>query len=72
LHKFFKTARALSINGKRIDINLEDVLSIAEALVIKNLIKIIEEGVIPEWNKIAHELRSSRSCFLSIIKDLKL
>jgi serine/threonine-protein kinase HipA len=73
LHKFLKTARALSINGKRIDINLEDVLSIAEAMVIKNPIKIIEEvqGVIPEWNKIARELEVPEAVSLSIIKDFK-
>lgn len=58
LHKFLNTPRALSINGKRININLKDVLSLAEAMVIKNTMKIIREiqDVIPEWEKIAQKL----------------
>ena len=71
LHKFLNTPRALSINGKRIDINLEDVMSIAETYTIKNPIKIIEEvqSVIPEWQNIARNLEITDAVRLSISKD---
>lgn len=71
LHKFLHTARALSINGKRIDINLKDVLSIAESMVIKNPMKIIQEvqDVIPEWENIARKLEIPEAVRLSISKD---
>lgn len=73
LHKFLNTSRALSINGKRININLEDVLIIAESMVIKNPIKIIQEvqDVIPQWKKIACRLEVPEAVRLSIHKDFK-
>lgn len=74
LHKFLHTARALSINGKRIAITLEDVLSIAETMVIKNPIKIIEEvqSAIPKWENIARNLEIPDAVRLSISKDFNV
>lgn len=74
LHKFLHTARALSINGKRIDINLKDVLSIAETMVIKNPMKIIKEvqDVIPQWDSIARNLEIPETVRLSISKDFNI
>jgi serine/threonine-protein kinase HipA len=43
LLNYTKTSRALSINGKRVDIQLEDVLTIAETFTIKNARNVIRE-----------------------------
>jgi serine/threonine-protein kinase HipA len=43
LLNYTKTSRALSINGKRVDIQLEDVLTIAETFTIKNASNVIRE-----------------------------
>lgn len=71
LRKFLNTARSLSINGKRINITLEDVLPIAENMAIKNPGKIIKEvqDVIPEWEKTAISFQIPRKVILSISKD---
>jgi len=48
LMNFTKTSRALSINGKRVDIELKDVLAIAENYTIRNpkgIIQEIQEGI---------------------------
>ena len=53
LLNYTKTSRALSINGKRVDIQLEDVLTIAETLTIKNarnVIREIQDGI-DFWNE---------------------
>jgi serine/threonine-protein kinase HipA len=73
LHKFLNTARALSINGKRTNIVLDDVLLIAEAMAIKNPMKIIQEiqDVIPEWEKIAVALEVPEAVRISIRNDFK-
>lgn len=55
----FKTmSRALSINAKRTQITLEDVLYVADEFSIKNPNGIIREvqSIIPKWTKIANEL----------------
>jgi serine/threonine-protein kinase HipA len=74
LRKFLNTPRALSINGKRTNIALGDVLLIADAMVIKNPMKIIQEvqDVIPEWNTIAMELEVPEAVRVSISKDFKI
>lgn len=56
-YKMYRKGRALSINNKRIDIQLNDVLAIAELYAVKNPKKIIQEvqGVIPSWKKLAKE-----------------
>jgi serine/threonine-protein kinase HipA len=43
LLNYTRTSRALSINGKRIDITLADVLAIAESYTIKNAKKVVQE-----------------------------
>jgi serine/threonine-protein kinase HipA len=74
LHKFLNTARALSINGKRIDITLDDVLPLAEAMAIKNPAKIIQEiqEAIPEWEHIAATLQIPEKVSRSIRSDFKI
>ncbi len=56
-YKIYRKGRALSINNKRIDINLNDVLAIAELYAIKNPKKIIQEvqSVVPLWEQRAKE-----------------
>src|SRR5690606_506783 len=51
LFTFKTTSRALSINGKRTEITLKDLLIIAEEFVIKNPKGIIEEiqALMPRW-----------------------
>lgn len=71
LRKFLNTPRALSINGKRINIILDDVLPIADSMAIKNPIKIIEEvqNVMVEWKKIAISFQIPKEVIVSINKD---
>ena len=56
-YKIYRKGRALSINNKRTDILLNDVLEIAELYAIKNPKKIIQEvqEVLPSWEKLAKE-----------------
>ena len=74
LHKFLITPRALSINGKRTNIVLEDVLTIAEMFTIKNPLKIIQqiEKVVPEWEALARQLDVPSEVLLSIQKDFRM
>ena len=55
---FKTTSRALSINGKRTQINMTDVLKIADDYSIKNSQKIIDkiQSVIPKWKINASKL----------------
>lgn len=55
---FKTTSRALSINGKRTEISMKDLLSIAEEFSIKNPKGIIKEiqALIPRWVEVATEL----------------
>ncbi|RKN79279.1 HipA domain-containing protein [Ulvibacterium marinum] len=52
---FKATSRALSINGKRTEISLKDVLAVAEEFTIKNPKGIVSEvqKLIPRWSEIA-------------------
>lgn len=43
LLNYTRTSRALSINGKRIDITLSDLLTIADSFTIKNAKKVVQE-----------------------------
>ena len=74
LHKFLNTPRALAISGKRVNILLEDVLHIAEAMSIKNPIKIIQEiqNTVPEWEAIAEQLDVPIAVKQAIANDFKL
>lgn len=71
LRKFLNTPRALSINGKRLKIVLDDVLPLAEEMAIKNPIKIINEvqNVIAQWEDISGEFLIPEKVRSSIIKD---
>lgn len=57
LFTFKITSRALSINGKRTEITLKDILTVAEKFAIKNPKGIIKEvqGLIPRWIEIASD-----------------
>ena len=68
---FSKTSRALSINGKRVGVALEDILVIADKYTIKNAKGIIKEvqDVIPLWNEKAQEVGIPDKIIASIRKD---
>lgn len=68
---FKSTSRALSINAKRTDITLKDILTIAEEFAIKNPKGIIEdvESVIPKWNNIATKLNIPENIIKKIHED---
>jgi len=70
---FKTTSRALSINGKRTDINIKDLLTIAEEFVIKNPKGIIEEiqALIPRWMETAGELEIPENIIKAIQKEIK-
>lgn len=70
----FKTiSRALSINGKRTEITLKDLLVIADVFSIKNPKGILKEvqSLIPKWNKFANELNIPKNIISSIEKEIK-
>jgi serine/threonine-protein kinase HipA len=68
---YTRTSRALSINGKRVDITLEDVLTIAETFTIKNPKKTIQEiqDAVAYWNNQANELSLPSNIVQSIQRD---
>lgn len=67
-------SRALSINGKRQNIKLADLLIIAEEHAIKNPTKIIEEisSLTTKWHDVAVELKLPTKIISSIEKDFNL
>jgi serine/threonine-protein kinase HipA len=71
LMNYTRTSRALSINGKRVDITLEDALTIAETFSIKNPKKTIQEiqDAIPYWKEQVNELNLPLNIVQSICKD---
>lgn len=71
LRKFLNTPRALSINGKRLKIVLDDVLPLAEEMAIKNPTKIIQEvqNAIAQWDDIAGKSQIPEAVQSSISKD---
>ena len=71
LFTFKNTSRALSINEKRTEITLKDLLTIAEKFVIKNPKGIIEkvQALIPRWMEIAKELEIPENFIERIYKD---
>ncbi len=73
LFTFKTTSRALSINGKRTDITLKDLLAIAEEFVIKNPRGIIEDvqALIPRWMEVASQLEIPEKIKEKINKDLE-
>ena len=73
LFTFKATSRALSINGKRTEIALKDLLTIAEEFIIKNPKGIIEEiqALIPRWMEVAGELEIPEHIIKAIQKEIK-
>lgn len=73
LFTFKTTSRALSINGKRTDITIKDLLKIGEEFVIKNPKGIIEDiqALIPKWMEVAGELEIPDTIIKSIQKEIK-
>jgi serine/threonine-protein kinase HipA len=71
LLNYTRTSRALSINGKRIDITLADVLTIADTYTIKNAKKVVQEiqDAIAYWKDQANELNLPANIVQSICKD---
>ena len=69
---FKASSRALSINGKRTEIGLKDLLTVAEEFAIKNPKGIIAEvqKLIPRWSEIASELDILKSIVERISGDL--
>jgi serine/threonine-protein kinase HipA len=72
LFTFKTTSRALSINGKRTEITLKDLLTIAEEFAIKNPKGIVEEvlGLIPKWINVAEGLEIPEKIVDKINRDL--
>jgi serine/threonine-protein kinase HipA len=72
LFTFKTTSRALSINGKRTEITIKDLLIIAEEFAIKNPKGIIEDiqSIIPRWMEVASELDIPEKIINRIGKDL--
>lgn len=70
---YLKKARALSINNKRTEINLEDVLKVADTFAVKNPKGIIQEvqNVIKQWEIIAKKLNIPAFVIESIAKEFK-
>lgn len=69
-----RSSRALSINHKRIDISLDDILSVAEKFTVKNPKGVIEQvqELIPYWEECAKALAIPDPVFKAIKKDFKL
>lgn len=69
---FKTTSRALSINGKRTEIVLKDIMTVAEEFAIKNPKGIIEEmqGLTSRWIAIANELEIPQNIRTRIENDL--
>jgi serine/threonine-protein kinase HipA len=61
----------LSINGKRIDITLADLLTIADTYTIKNAKKVVQEikDAIAYWKDQANELNLPAHIVHSICRD---
>lgn len=73
LFTFKTTSRALSINGKRTEITMKDVLIIAEEFAIKNPKGIVADvqGLIPRWVEVAEELEIPGHIITAIQKEIK-
>lgn len=73
LFTFKTTSRALSVNGKRTEITVKDLLTIAEEFVIKNSKGIIEDvqALIPRWMEVAGELEIPEHIIKAIQKEIK-
>ncbi|MCB4800024.1 type II toxin-antitoxin system HipA family toxin [Neotamlana laminarinivorans] len=72
LFTFKTTSRALSINGKRTNITIKDLLTMAEEFAIKNPKGIIKQvhALIPRWSALATELEIPEKITKAIQKEL--
>jgi serine/threonine-protein kinase HipA len=72
--EFKRTSRVLSINGKRTDIDLGDILSIADRFTVKNARSIIQEiqGATPVWLDHAQQLDIRPRIVNSISKEFRV
>lgn len=71
---FTRVSRNLSINNKRIDIHLEDLLGIAEEFTIKNpkgIIRQIQEGI-EIWEQNMHALSIPEKTIKKMKRDFAL
>lgn len=73
LFTFKTTSRALSINGKRTEITIKDLLIIAEEFAIKNPKGIIKDmqRLTPRWAKVAGELEMPENIIKAIKKEIR-
>lgn len=73
LFTFKTTSRALSINGKRTEITIKDLLTIAEEFVIKNPKGIIKDiqVLISRWIEVAGELEIAEHIIKAIQKEIE-
>lgn len=71
LMNYKRTSRALSINGKRVEITLEDILTIADTYTIKNAKNVVKEVQKAQdfWNDRAKDLELPSNIIQSIEKD---
>ncbi len=71
---FKTTSRALSVNGKRTDIHLKDLLILADTFSIKNPKGIIKnvQLLVPKWAEIASKLNIPKNIITSIEKEIRL
>lgn len=74
LYKLVKTSRALSINGKRVDINRADVLTIAEEHAIKSPNAVIDtiNELTNQWQEKAHLFNMPQKIINEIQKEFNL
>lgn len=71
---FTKVSRALSVNGKRMEIGLDDILSIAEKYTIKNPKRIIEniQEQMPKWEEFARNSGIEERVITGIRKEFQV
>lgn len=73
LLNYSKVSRALSVNNKRVDIELQDILKIADTYTIKNAKNVVLEiqGAVDFWMKKAKVHKLPKEVIESIRKDFK-
>lgn len=74
LMNYKRIQRALSINNKRVDITIKDILVIADKFTIKNVERYIQtaQNMIPYWEKEMNNHKLPKHVTKSIKKDFKL
>lgn len=67
-----KTSRALSINQKRSDINLQNILSLAERYSIKHALRTLSIVQLKSWAELARRLGVEENVIAGIRRDFKV